>query len=158
MAHQNRHIQYPSSPPPTCSSSSNVSSTSCQLLGERYAQIMSEMDKTYGANFLPDRHSNRSRDNQIIAVPMMTSSYGNIFRVTGSLCGEFTGEFPAPWPVTRSLDVFFGLRLNKRLSNGETGDLRRHRAHYVLWHINARNACYCTESTCSLATILTIGA
>ena len=23
---------------------------------------------------------------------MMTSSYGNIFRVTGSLCGEFTGQ------------------------------------------------------------------
>ena len=69
-----------------------------------------------------------------------------------------TGEFPSPRTVTRSLDIFFGLRLNKRLSNGETGDLRRHRAHYVLWHINARNACYCTESTCSLAAILTIGA
>ena len=25
---------------------------------------------------------------------MMTSSNGNIFRVTGPLCGEFTGEFP----------------------------------------------------------------
>ena len=92
-----------------------------------------------------------------------------------------TGEFPAQRPVTRSLDVFFDLRLNKRLStqwrvrwfetpsrplwrhcndggsmadpyrgiifflpithyfcawingwvnNGESGDLRRHRAHY----------------------------
>ena len=32
--------------------------------------------------------------------------------------GEFTGpgEFPAQWPVTRSFDVFFDLRLNKRLS------------------------------------------
>ena len=49
---------------------------------------------------------------------MMTSSNGNIFRVTGPLCGEFTGpgEFPAQWSVTRSLDVFFDLRLNKRLS------------------------------------------
>ena len=58
---------------------------------------------------------------------MMTSSNGNIFRVTGHLCGEFTGpgEFPAQRPVTRSFDVFFHLRLNKRLS-----DLRRHRAHY----------------------------
>ena len=27
-----------------------------------------------------------------------------------------TGEFPAPRPVTRSFDVFFDLRLNKRLS------------------------------------------
>ena len=49
---------------------------------------------------------------------MMTSSNGNIFRVTGHLCGEFTdpGEFPAQRPVTRSFDVFFDLRLNKRLS------------------------------------------
>ena len=43
----------------------------------------------------------------------MTSSNGNIFRVTGHLCGEFTGEFPAQRPLTRSFDVFFdlGLRL-----------------------------------------------
>ena len=49
---------------------------------------------------------------------MMTSSNGNIFRVTGPLCGEFTGpgEFPTQRPVTRSFDVFFDLRLNKRLS------------------------------------------
>ena len=47
---------------------------------------------------------------------MMTSSNGNIFRVTGHLCGEFTGEFPTQRPVTRSFDVFFDLRLNKRLN------------------------------------------
>ena len=49
---------------------------------------------------------------------MMTSSNGNIFRVTGPLCGEFTGpgEFPAQRPVTRRFDVFFDLRPNKRLS------------------------------------------
>ena len=49
---------------------------------------------------------------------MMTSSNGNIFRVTGHLCGEFTGpgEFPAQRPVTRSFDVFFDLRPNRRLS------------------------------------------
>ena len=41
---------------------------------------------------------------------MMTSSNGNIFRITGHLCG--TGEFPAQRPVTRSFDVFFDLRLN----------------------------------------------
>ena len=27
-----------------------------------------------------------------------------------------TGEFPTQWPLTRSFDVFFHLRLNKRLS------------------------------------------
>ena len=54
---------------------------------------------------------------------MMTSSNGNIFRVTGPLCGEFTGpgEFPTQRPVTRSLDVFFDLRLNKRLSKQPWG-------------------------------------
>ena len=41
---------------------------------------------------------------------MITSSNGNIFRVTGHhLCGEFTGD-----AVTPSFDVFFGLCLNKQ--------------------------------------------
>ena len=54
---------------------------------------------------------------------MMTSSNGNIFRVTGHLCGEFTGpgEFPAQRPVTRSFDVFFDLRPDKRLSKPPRG-------------------------------------
>ena len=54
---------------------------------------------------------------------MMTSSNGNIFRVTGPLCGEFTGpgEFPTQRPVTRSFDVLFDLRLNKRLSKQPWG-------------------------------------
>ena len=56
-------------------------------------------------------------------VSMMTSSNGNIFRVTGSLCGEFTGpgEFPTQRPVTWSFDVFFDLRLKKRLSKQPSG-------------------------------------
>ena len=54
---------------------------------------------------------------------MMTSSNGNIFRVTGPLWGEFTGpgEFPTQRPVTQSFDVFFDLRLNKRLSKQPWG-------------------------------------
>ena len=54
---------------------------------------------------------------------MMTSSIGNIFRHTGHLCGEspVTGEFPAQRPVTRSFDVFFDLRLDKRLSKQSRG-------------------------------------
>ena len=54
---------------------------------------------------------------------MMTSSNGNIFRVTGPSCGEFTGpgEFPTQRPVTRSFDVFFDLRLNKQLSKQPWG-------------------------------------
>ena len=54
---------------------------------------------------------------------MMTSSNGNIFRVTGPLYGEFTGpgEFPTQRPVTRSFDIYFDLRLNKRLSKQSWG-------------------------------------
>ena len=39
---------------------------------------------------------------------MMTSSNGNIFRVTGHLCEEFTGhgEFPAERLVTQNFDAF----------------------------------------------------
>ena len=39
------------------------------------------------------------------------------------LCGEFTGpgEFPAQRPVMRNFDVFFDLRLNKRLSKQTWG-------------------------------------
>ena len=54
---------------------------------------------------------------------MMTSSNGNIFRVTGHLRGEFTG----PWwiPHTKASDAelwcFFDLRLNKRLSKQSWG-------------------------------------
>ena len=54
---------------------------------------------------------------------MKTSSNGNFLRVTGPLCGEFTGpgEIPAQRPVTRSFDVFFHLHLKKRLSKQPRG-------------------------------------
>ena len=65
---------------------------------------------------------------------MMTSSNGNIFRVTGHLCGKFTDRrwIPHTKPVTRSFDVFFDLRLSKRLSKQWWGwwYLRCYRAHY----------------------------
>ena len=69
----------------------------------------------------------------------MTSSNGNIFRVTDPLCGEFTGpgEFPTQRPVTRSFDVFFDLRLNKRLSKQPWGWWYE-TASWSLWrHCNA---------------------
>ena len=54
---------------------------------------------------------------------MMTSSNGNIFRVIGICAGNspVPGEFPTQRPVTRSFDVFFDLRLNKRLSKQSWG-------------------------------------
>ena len=53
----------------------------------------------------------------------MASSNGNTFRVTGPLCGSspITGEFTPQRPVKRSFDVFFGMRLNKRLSEQPWG-------------------------------------
>ena len=42
----------------------------------------------------------------------------NFFRVTGPLCGEFTGhgEFPTWRPMTRGSGVLFSLHMNRRLS------------------------------------------
>ena len=57
-----------------------------------------------------------------------------IFSALLALCGgnsPVTGEFPSQRPVTRSFDVFFDLRLNKRMSKQSWGWwLRRHHAHY----------------------------
>ena len=62
----------------------------------------------------------------LVPLGMMTSSHGNIFRVTGPLCGEFTQR-----PVTRSFDVFFiCVWINGWVNNCEAGNLRRHRGHY----------------------------
>ena len=65
---------------------------------------------------------------------MMTSSNGNIFRVTGHLCGKFTG--PRWIPRTKASDsgaLMFSLIcvwINGWVNNREAGDLRRYRAHY----------------------------
>ena len=62
----------------------------------------------------------------------MTSSNGDIFRVTNPLCGEFTGpgEFPAQKQVTRSFDVsLICVWMNDWVNDGEAGDLRRYPAH-----------------------------
>ena len=58
----------------------------------------------------------------------MTSSNGNIFRVTGPSCGEFTGH---QMPVNRSLRFSLICAWIKGwVSNHEAGDMRRHHAHY----------------------------
>ena len=65
---------------------------------------------------------------------MMTSSNGNIFRVTGPVCGEFTG---LRWiPRTKASDaelwcfLWSVLKLNGWVNTREAGDLRRYRAHH----------------------------
>ena len=64
----------------------------------------------------------------------MTSSNGNIFRVTGPLCREFTGH---QWnPCTKASDaellcfLWSAPWINSCVNNREAGDLRRQRAHY----------------------------
>ena len=88
---------------------------------------MSSVNTRFGLN---DLHRKRVR----IRHDTMTSSNGNIFRVTGHLCVEFTGHrwilrtgasdaelwcflWSAPW-------------INGWVNNHEAGDLRRHRTHY----------------------------
>ena len=63
---------------------------------------------------------------------MMTSSNGNIFRVTGHLCAEFTPVNSPHKGQWRGALIFTLIcaRINGRLNNREAGDLRRHRAHY----------------------------
>ena len=64
----------------------------------------------------------------------MTSSNGNIFYVTGLLCGEFTGHRLIPpnkghWRGALRFSLICA-RINGWVNNGEAGDLRHHVAHY----------------------------
>ena len=56
----------------------------------------------------------------------MTSSNGNIFRVTGNLCRKFTG----PRRIHRTKASDAELWYARWVNNRKAGDLRRHRAHY----------------------------
>ena len=95
----------------------------------------------------------------------MTSSNGNIFRVTGHLCGEFTG--PRWIPRTKASDaelwcfLLICAWINGWVNNREAGDLRRHHTHYdvtvmegngspitvviirsdITWHCIQHNSC-----------------
>ena len=75
-------------------------------------------------SLLPNREVTLMADLGRIVLSMMTSSNGNIFRVTGHCpfvrgIHRSPGEFPAQRPVTRSFDVFFDL--NKQLSKQSWG-------------------------------------
>ena len=89
---------------------------------------------------------------------MMTSPNGNIFRVTGPLCGEFTGH---RWiPRTKASDaelwcfLWSALWINGCENNREAGNLRGHRSHYdVIVILGAHDCNECPSilvSTCSM--------
>ena len=67
------------------------------------------------------------RHRDTFRITMMTSSKNETletFSVLLALCAgnqAVTGEVPSPRPVTRSFDVFFDLRLNKRFSKQSWG-------------------------------------
>ena len=65
---------------------------------------------------------------------MMTSSNGNIFRVTDPLCGEFTGHRWIPHTEASDAELWCFLWsaywINGWTNTREAGDLRRRRAHY----------------------------
>ena len=64
---------------------------------------------------------------------MMTSSNENIFRVTGLLCGEFSGHQWIPCTGASDAELMFSLIcvwINSWVNNREAGDLKRHRAQY----------------------------
>ena len=76
---------------------------------------------------------------------MMTSSNGNIFRVTGHLCGEFTGPRWIPRTKANRGTLMFSLIcvwINGWVNNRDAGDLRRYRGHYdvtEMWYQTVAN-------------------
>ena len=67
--------------------------------------------------------------------PMMTSSNGNIFRVSGHLCGEFTGHRWIHRTKASDAELWCFLSLISVwvygwVNNREAGNLRRYRAYY----------------------------
>ena len=88
---------------------------------------------------ITDLLSSRRRPPPGSLIPMVTSSNWNIFRVTGLLCGEFTGHHTKP--VTGSFDAFFKLRLNKRLNEQSWGWWFETPSHSLWRHCNASRTC-----------------
>ena len=69
-----------------------------------------------------------------VANIMMTSSNGNIFRVTGHLCGKFTGprwifRTKGQWRGALMFSLIYAW-INDWVNNREAGDLRRQHGHY----------------------------
>ena len=72
----------------------------------------------------------------VCADRMMTSSNGNIFRVTGPTCGGFhRGPVNSPhkgqWCGAWMFSLIYAL-INGWVNNREAGDLRRHGVHYYV--------------------------
>ena len=89
----------------------------------------------FSSNFEFDRNmlSGTGAWSSVWFASMMTSSNGNIFRVTGHLCGEFTRPRWIPHTSQWRGALLFSLiyaRTNGWVNTGEAGDLRRNHAHH----------------------------
>ena len=83
---------------------------------------------------------------------MMTSSNGNIFRVTGHLCGEFTGQ---RWILhTKASDASLWVWINGWVKNREADDLRRYRVHCDIIVMQDFDFVSSLHTYCSLSTDL----
>ena len=80
---------------------------------------------------------------------MMTSPNGNIFNVTGHLCGEFTGH---RWILRTKASgaelwhFFICAWINGWVNDREAGDFRRHRPHYDIIVMRPREISHGTEN------------
>ena len=78
-------------------------------------------------------------DSVVFGTFMMTSSDGNIFRVTGLWCGEFTGQWPLcyqwppcyQWPKLRCIDHTFEMKV---ANLADSHILRSLDLQTVIWH------------------------
>ena len=91
-------------------------------------------DKATEVYWMGIRRSERNVHYTDLHLIMMTSSNGNFFHVTGSLCRKnspVTAEFPSQsqWRGALMFSLICAW-INGWLSNREADDLRRHRVHY----------------------------
>ena len=82
---------------------------------------------------------------------MMTSSNGNIFRVSGHLCGEFTGPPVNPphkgqWRGALMFSLIC-VWINGWVNSREAGNLRRYRAHFDVTEMHVTTIFTCIIRT-----------
>ena len=105
----------------------------CWMVGNLAFQCGDIYHYHFWINFVTKKLHQTHTDIILRAIPWWRHQM-EIFSALLAICAgnsQIPGEFPAQRPVAWSFDVFFDLRLNKRLSKQcEAGDLRRYRAHY----------------------------
>ena len=113
----------------TCPSADTVITKQLDMFSSIYFRLSWFPD----ASRCPDGSIQNYRPETTTARGMMTSSNGNIFRVTGHLCGEFTGPGECPLKGQWRGALMFSLIctwINGWVNNREAGDLRRRSAYY----------------------------